>query len=72
MVNMVLLKYTKKIQSDLRYEIWNAIIENLGVKTDVKISKIISYYIEIYSINFASLLNDYFIKISTIKIRIVL
>ena len=40
-------QYTKKIQSDLRYEIWNAIIENLGVKTDVKISKIISYYIEI-------------------------
>ena len=40
-------QYTKNIQLDLRYEIWNEIIDNLSVKTEVKTSKIISYYIEI-------------------------
>ena len=40
-------EYTKNIQSDLRNEVWNEIIDNLGEKTDVKTSKIISYYIEI-------------------------
>jgi putative hydrolase of the HAD superfamily len=40
-------EYTKKIQTDLRNEIWNRIIDNLDLKTDVKTSEIISYYIGI-------------------------